>query len=291
MNLKNQYSKLTKAKYNVALVSLTLLFMSQLGFAQSQHEISIVGSGVFSTVSYDTQNAYIDQAQNGSIGLGYSFYFSRQWAVNIGAEYEQFKASLVYNTLQLSSEAVDIEGENFEYRYSADNYEEEQKLNVINIPLTVQFQTDGETKFYARLGGQVSLINKAEYATSIRTLTTSGYYAQYDAELFDPSFMGFGRYTNLSQKSQELELDTSFAAVIEAGVKREIDNIGGLYIGLFCNYGLNTIDKDTENTPLIEYNTENPTSLKTNSVLNTNLAEDVRLISYGIKLRFALGGY
>lgn len=281
-----------KAIHKIAFIALIAVLSAQMSFAQSKSEISIVTSGIFSKLDYDIQDGYLNNSRNGSFGIGYSLYLNRQWAINIGAEYESFKANLIYGSLQLSSDAVDIDDENFEYRYTAERYDEEQKLKVINIPLTVQFQTDGdETKFYARVGGQISLINDAEYSTSIKSLTTSGYYPQYDAELFDPQFMGFGRNKNVSQESQDLEFNTSFAAVVEAGVKREIDNLGGLYIGLFCNYGLTTLNADTEATSLIEYNTENPTKFTANSVLQTDRAEDIRLISYGIKLRFAIGGY
>jgi len=292
MKFMNNYNNKMKAMHKIAFITLITVLSTQISFAQSKSEISLVASGIFSKLDYDTQEAYLDQARSGSFGLGYSFYFNRQWAINIGAEYESFKANLIYSALQLSNNAVDIEGETFEYRYTAEGYDEEQKLNVINIPLTLQFQTDGdETKFYARVGGQISLINDAEYSTSIRNLTTSGYYPQYDAELFDPQFMGFGRYNNVSQESQDLAFDTSFASVLEAGVKREIDNLGSLYIGLFCNYGLTTLSTDTEAANLVEYNTENPTDFTANSVLQTDRAEDIRLVSYGIKLRFAIGGY
>jgi len=288
----NNYNNKMKAMHKIAFITLITVLSTQISFAQSKSEISLVASGIFSKLDYDTQEGYLDQARSGSFGLGYSFYFNRQWAINIGAEYESFKTNLIYSALQLSNNAVDIEGETFEYRYTAEGYDEEQKLNVINIPLTLQFQTDGdETKFYARVGGQISLINDAEYSTSIRNLTTSGYYPQYDAELFDPQFMGFGRYNNVSQESQDLAFDTSFAAVVEAGVKREIYNLGSLYLGLFCNYGLTTLSTDTEAANLVEYNTENPTDFTANSVLQTDRAEDIRLVSYGIKLRFAIGGY
>ena len=292
MKFMNNYNNKMKAIHKIAFITLITVLSAQMSFAQSKSEISVVASGIFSKLDYDTQEAYLDQARGGSFGLGYSFYFNTQWAINIGAEYESFKNNLIYSSLQLSSDAVDIDGEAFEYRYTAERYDEEQKLNVINIPLTLQFQTDGdETKFYARVGGQISLINDAEYSTSIRSLTTSGYYPQYDAELFDPQFMGFGRYNNVSQESQDLEFDTSFAAVVEAGVKREIYNLGSLYLGLFCNYGLTTLSTDTEAASLVEYNTENPTDFTANSVLQTDRAEDIRLMSYGIKLRFAIGGF
>lgn len=277
---------------------LSFLFLAACLFclhpikAQTRSEFSIAAGGIFSQLEYNLpQNSYIDNSYGGGIGLGYSFYLNPQWSINIEGEYERFKANALLNSLQVNTNATDMEGENFEFRYTANHYNEEQKLDVINIPLTVQFQTDGETKFYARIGGQVSIIANAEYTTSIRSLTTSGYYAQYDAELFDPMFMGFGTFNNLNQESKELDLDTSFAAVMEAGIKREAGESNSLYIGFFLDYGLNTINGDTENTNLVEYTSENPTDFNTNSVLSTSMAEDVKLISYGLKLRFAFGGF
>lgn len=285
----NIYTILKKIQLSLFL-GLAVCF-TQSNFAQSKSEISLTASGIFNKLDYESENGYLDNSRNGSFGIGYGFYFNTQWSINIGAEYQFFKANVTYNNLELSSNATDIEGESFIYNYNATKYEEEQKVSTINIPLTLQFQTDGDTKFYARAGAQVSLISSAEYSTSIRSLTTSGYYEQYNAELFDPEFMGFGTFTNLSQKDQELELDTSIAAVIEAGVKTEVGDSSHLYLGFFYNYGINTINSSSNQENLVEYNTDSPTDLSANSLLNTELTDEVRLVSYGLKLRFAFGGY
>ena len=274
-----------------AFIIFMAMFSIGVGFSQSRSEVSLVASGIFTSLDYDIENAHLDHSGRGSFGLGYGFYLDRRWSIHIGAEFEKFSIDAGYGALENSIPAVDIEGENFEYRYAASAYREKQELEVVSIPLTLQFQTEGEWRFYARLGAQMSFAYHAAYSATIEKLSTSGYYPQYDVELFSPKFMGFGSYANFAQGGQELEVNTFFAALLEAGVKREIDRIGGVYIGLFCNYGLNRIGTVAENKPLVEYDPNSFAAFHANSVLTTERAENIKLISYGIKLRFAIGGF
>lgn len=291
MNLINMYKNRSKKFFGPLFLFFCLLLLKEAG-AQTKSEFSITAGGGFSQLDYELpQGGYLDNSRGGSLGIGYSFYLNTQWAINIAGEYESFKANAVINSLESFTPATDMEGESFEFRYTALNYEEQQKVQVINIPLTLQFQTDGETKFYTRIGAQASIIANAEYSTSIRSLSTSGYYAQYDAELFDPRFMGFGTFNRVKPGSGELELDTSFAAVAEAGVKREAGESSSFYIGLFINYGLNTINKQSGTASTLQYHTSAPTDFESQSILSSGYAEDLRLVSYGLKLRFAFGGF
>lgn len=283
---------LEKIKLGVtAFIFFMAIFSIRVGFSQSSSEVSIVASGIFTSLDYDIEKAHLDNSGRGSFGLEYGFYLDWQWSIHLGAEFDKFSIDANYGAIKNSIQAVDIEGKNFEYRYTASGYREKQELEVINIPLMLQFQTYGDWKFYARLGAQMSFAYHTAYSVTIENFSTSGYYPQYDIELFSPKFMGFGSYTNFSQGGQELKVNPFFATVMEAGVKREIDRMGGLYIGLFCTYGLNRIGTVTKNKPLVEYDPKSFAAFRTNSVLTTEGAANMRLISYGIKLRFAIGGF
>ena len=71
----------------------------------------------------------------------------------------------------------------------------------------------------------------------------------------------------LKPGSGELELDTSFAAVAEAGVKREAGESSSFYIGLFINYGLNTINKQSGTASTLQYHTSAPTDFESQAWL------------------------
>lgn len=272
------------------LLGVGILVGTQLK-AQTASEFSMNASGVFGKLDYELANGTVDSDKGYGLGLGYSFYMNPQWAITLEGNYQRYKTEAWLKSLNGSTPAIDIEGEEFEFRYRIANFKENQTLDVIHIPLALQFQTDGETKWYVRAGGQVGIILSSEYKSSIEGLTTSGYYSQYDVELFDPQFMGFGSYAEIQQKPVDLDWNTSFSAIFETGVKAEAGDNGHLYIGFFMNYGLTSLNDENEPTSAIEYQKESPETAKIHSLFDSGLAKDAKLTSFGIKLRYGIGGF
>ncbi len=272
------------------LLGISILFGTQIT-AQTASEFSINASGIFGQLDYELPNGTVDPEKGYSFGLGYSFYLNTQWAITLEGNYQGYETEAWLKNLNSTAPAVDIEGEEFQFRYRAENFREKQTLDVIHIPLALQFQTDGETKWYVRAGGQVGILLSSEYKSSIEGLTTSGYYSQYDVELFDPQFMGFGSYAEIQQKPVDLDWNTSFSAIFETGIKAEAGDNGHLYIGFFMNYGLTSLNDEKEPTSAIEYQKESPETAKINSLFDSGLAKDAKLTSFGIKLRYGIGGF
>ncbi|WP_121667539.1 outer membrane beta-barrel protein [Mesonia aquimarina] len=292
MNLVHISTYLSKKQFSFICLFISILSIN-IGQAQTRSEFAIEAGGIFNKLTYElsSEDASINHSDGASIGIGYSFYLKPQWAISIGGIYQHYQSEARFGILQGSYTATDIEGENFEFRYTATDYSEEQNLNVVHIPLTLQFQTEGDTKIYVRAGGQIGILLSSEYTSITERLSTSGYYPQYDAELFDPQFMGFGTYNNLKAPARELDWNTSFSAVLEAGVKREAGKNSHLYIGFFINYGLNTISNDNREEALVAYQTSKPDDFLFNSIFSTGNAKQARLQSFGVKLRYAFGGY
>jgi len=80
----------------------------------------------------------------------------------------------------------------------------------------------------------------------------------------------------------------SYSATVETGLKQNLGDRSSIYIGVYLDYGLNNIYDKSENKNLVQYNPELPVQLGYNSVFDSSYANDMKLVSYGIKLRFAL---
>jgi len=262
------------------------------GWSQTNNsEFSINASGIFSQLDYDLPDGYLDKDRGWSVGVGYAYYLTPQWSINLEGNYQKYSSTAIINSTGGSYTTTDYENESFEFRYAANDYQEGQELDVIHIPLTLQFQTDGDTKFYVRAGAQVGIAFNSTYNSSIGILSTSGYYEQYDAELFDPLFMGLGEFSDVNQKDKELDWDMFYSAVLETGVKTEVGDARYLYIGFFVNYGLNTMNAEETGASLINYEKASPNNFSLGSIFESGIAQDAGLQSFGIKLRYALGGY
>lgn len=256
-------------------------------YGQDQkHEFSISLGGPFSFVK-SSGGEYVPG--NGvNAGLRYSYYLNEGLSLGIGVEYQTYSSDSKFGYLAGQYNTVDAENESFQFRYKITNLREEQKLGYINVPINVQFETPGTSKLYVSAGAKVGFASSATYQSSSSNSTTSGYYPQYNVELFSPAFAGFASVDNLKAPEQDLDTKVSYSATFETGLKQLIGKRNSFYIGAYLDYGLNNVIDKKSNNNLVEYNPELPVQLKYNSVLNSGFASNARLVSYGLKIRIAM---
>lgn len=280
---KNIYSYITSIAIFTAFLAASLNSYGQ----DKKQEFSISLGGPFS---------YIDANSSGktvpgigvNAGLRYSYYLSESLSLGIGVEYQTYNSDLKYNFFAGAYAATDAENENFQFRYKGTNVREEQKLAYINVPINVQFETPGTSKLYVAAGAKIGFASSGSYQTTFQNLTTSGYYPQYNVELFSPAFAGFASTNDLVTGKQDLNTEVSYSTTFETGLKQELGTRNSFYIGAYFEYGLNNIYDKTGNGQIVIYNAQQPVQLGYDTLLNSPLSSSVRLVSYGLKLRFAL---
>ena len=187
----------------------------------------------------------------------------------------------------------DGEFEEFEFRYRATNFSENQEAYFLNIPVQVQYETSGTIRFYTTAGIKAGIVLSTKYQSSASSLETSGYYSQYDVELTSPEFAGFGEFRELGTSWSEPKLTTNFVAHMESGMKLMLENNNSLYMGFFLDYGLNKIQPDHTRAKLVKYNNRNPTDFTLGSILtasrdgnSSQFVNEVRTIAFGLKIRY-----
>lgn len=269
-----------------SIAALLVICLNSYGQDKKQ-EISISVAGPFSYLKYNSAGQ--EEPANGiSAGIRYSYYLNEGLSIGIGAEYQTYNTDGKFGYLAGQYMTTDAENETFQFRYKASNLREEQKLAYINIPVQLQFETPGTSQLYLAGGFKVGFAASGSYETKMQNLTTSGYYPQYNVELFSPAFAGFASTDNVKTGKQDIDTDVSYSVTVETGLKQKIGDRSSLYLGVYLDYGLNNIYDKENNKNLIEYHPEQPVQLGYNSVLQTPYTNDVRLVSYGLKLRFAL---
>lgn len=259
----------------------------QIAYSQ-QHQFSFAAGGLFSNINYELKSGEIKHGYGVDVGVRYAYYFNPNISIGVGVEYQNFNSSLKIDLAKDSYTTTDNEGEQFEFRYNARGLNESHSVQYITIPLTIQFEGTGYPGFYASVGAKMGFAMKGKYESTIDNLSTSGYYSQYDAELFDPQFAGFGNFGKISQGEQDLDFNMSYIATVEGGIKRYINTTSALYIGLYLDYGLNNILEKDGDTPIVEYKEKIPVNFSYNSVLESTYTKDVKLMAYGIKVRYAI---
>jgi Outer membrane protein beta-barrel domain len=275
--------------YITSLSIVTVLLGSCINsYAQDKkQELSISVGGPSSFLKYKT-NGDVVPGNGINAGIRYSYYLNEGLSLGIGAEYQTYSSDVKYQFFASQYNAVDADNEAFQFRYKATGLREKQKLGYVNIPVNIQFETPGSTKLYLAAGAKVGFATNGNYETSIQNLTTSGYYPQYNVELFSPAFAGFASTNDIKTSKQDLKTDVSYSATFETGLKQNLGDRSAIYIGAYFEYGLNNIYDNKESKNPVQYNSPLPVQLQYNSLLNSPYTNDIRLVSYGLKLRFAI---
>jgi hypothetical protein len=272
---------------SISIVTVVLVSCLNSYGQDRKQELSIAVGGPFSFLKSNNGGELVPG--NGiNAGIRYSYYLNEGLSIGIGAEYQNYNSDVKYGFYGGQYNAVDAENEAFQFRYKATNLREQQKLGYINIPINIQFETPGNTKLYLAAGAKIGFATTGSYQSTIQNLTTSGYYPQYNVELFSPAFAGFENVNNLKTSKQDLDTEVSYSATFETGLKQKIGDRSAIYVGLYLDYGLNNIYDNKGSKNLVQYHPELPVQLQYNSVLDTSISNDIRLVSYGLKLRYAI---
>lgn len=266
--------------------------------AQEHQEISVYAQGPFSKLDYELMGSKSDMESSFGVGLGiqYAYKLSENWSLGIAAQYSSFEGKASIANLQDAYAATDAEEEDFEFRYTATNYVEKQYLNYVNIPISIRYMSSGTTiRFYAATGFNIGFDIGATYDATADHLATSGYYEQYNVELKDPQFMGFGDF-DYSTGKKDLNVKNRYALHLESGIRFPIDNGTFYQLGVYVDYGLNDLNEERGTQNVIGYNAEEPTSFRSNSLFNATRKSDnqpyikeAKSLSFGLKIAYGLG--
>lgn len=274
-------------KYIKSLAIITAFFAASQSYGQDKkQEFSISLGGPFSFIK--SAGAEYVPGNGINAGLRYSYYLNEGLSLGVGVEYQTYTSDSKSNFIYGQYNTVDAENEAFQFRYRLSNYREEQKLTYINVPINIQFETPGTSKLYVSAGAKIGFASSGTYQSTIGNSTTSGYYPQYNVELFSPAFAGFASVNDLKTSERDLDTKVSYSATFETGLKQELGNRNSIYIGAYLDYGLNDIYDKKDSKNLVQYNAELPVDLQYNSVFDSGIARNMRLVSYGLKLRFAI---
>ena len=183
--------------------------------------------------------------------------------------------------------AVDSQGDAFEYRYTIAKFNEDIKGNYLGIPIKLQYEgpTLGSEnlRLYAAVGIKYQLYFKATSTRTLEGIETSGYYQQWDAELFGPKREGFGKLGD-KREEDKIKLNNGFFVLGEVGVKYTLSEDQSLYIGLYGDCDLASSNKG--NKTLMTYEQ----GAKVNSVIQgENDQYKLRMFTLGIKLKYSFG--
>lgn len=223
-------------------IVLILLFCSMLQAQEKQQYLHLTVGGGLHNLSYDLQNGTQSGRFGNSINAGYSYFFTKHWGVQSGLGLQWFNARSTINYFSATPQ-VDIDGENVEFRANYNNWQEKQQALFMDIPLTLQYRhaLSNRINLQGSAGGKISIPISTRFKTTGGSITTTGYYAQLNAELSDLPEYGFATITD--SYNGKLSLRPSYMVIADLGGLYTLSPKIDLYVGAYVYYGLNNVLK------------------------------------------------
>jgi len=282
------------------IIIITGLLMAITGIhAQEQYknEWNINLGGGISTLKYQPTTGNTTSGSGGSFGIGYTRFFSSQWGIATGLEMNFYNTSYTLDNLYLEypiAVPAGLEGDFF-LRANYEGYEEKQRASFLQLPIMLQFQAPvGNSFFYLGAGIKIGVPVSATYNQSISSITTSG-YSDYTLQVYEnmPNH-GFSTVGNVkSSSSSDAIAGIAGLLALETGIKWKISDKNFFYTGIYFDYGLNNIQKESIHD-FLEYNPANPPDYKYNSILQSQIhgnafTDKMMPFAFGVKIKLAFG--
>ena len=261
------------------------------------------------------------------IDLKYSYFFNSHWGVSTGVGISHYgskgklKGSLSDEKYIPLGNQIDNDDEgrprDFELRARLTNLEEKQTAYTLDIPLMLSYQTRfGEEQRWGMYGGlgvklQIPVSSKFKIQKGSESqFNVSGYYKDIPTDMGSPSNPpvpqhGYGTITNPNETlkwNDDSKLKLGVAGTAELGVMVDIGSGMDLMLGGYVDYGFTDVKKNGDQklftAPSVYHDMDYHTSrtpyigkgIKYNGMLNSDVTDKVKLISFGgkVALRFKL---
>jgi OmpA-OmpF porin, OOP family len=258
------------------LFVIFLLISISLRAQDSKHYLHFDVGGGIHDLNYGVSSGTVKAGYGYSASVGYSYFFGAHWGLQAGVAIQSFEAQSTINGL-LTMSAVDSKGDAYQFRNQYTNWQEKQQALFVDLPLTVQYRHffNKNIGLLVSVGGKVSIPVSGSYKTTGGEMRTTGYYSQWNAELYDLPLHGFTNYS--SAFSGDLSLKTAFSGIADVGCLVKLTDKMSLYLGGYLDYGLNSIISARTNPVYQPDGTYN-------GMLASDLVKNVKPIAFGLKV-------
>lgn len=264
---------------NKKIIVAGILFLGSLVLLAQEkgHYLYVNGGGGLQSMQYELKDGTQKAGLGCTFNLGYDFFFTPQWGIGTGLGLQSFlsSAKLNYST---SFAATDTDNESYFFRTNYNNWEETQTAWFLDIPIGISYKAklSPKWKLQTSLGGKISFPISAKYSTESGSITTTGFYPQYNAVIDELPELGFSTFTEFP--SNDITLNPVVSGFIDLGGLYALNSNTDLYIGAYASYAFNNaIDVQTSEV----YQQAGGTY---NGALASNQTDKVIPVAFGLKL-------
>ncbi|HEU0125545.1 OmpA family protein [Flavobacterium sp.] len=269
-------------------IKITIALLVVLKVTTNAQELSVKINGGPSGILYDSSIGNGKLKFGGGIGIGYTYFFSDHWGISTGIDVTYNQNSFKLNDGNtINTYEIDDQTSAFEYRVTPSKYKEEQHFIAAAIPLLMQYRTAfiSNAQWYFAFGGKMLFPGKQTVKASADQLQLSGYYPDLQLLIDDLPAHGFGQVTNWKDETKT-SLDPTFLLSLETGLSFKIKEKTQLYTGIYVDYGLTNLAKETPDLNIVAYDPNGIANTQANGTIgNKRIVQDTRYLAAGVQLK------
>lgn len=262
---------------NNIIFSLILLLSSVTYAQQSGHYLKFDIGGGQHSINYSPENGVMKPGLGATGNIAYNYFFAPNWGIGTGLGIQTFQSTATLNFMS-TTPSVDTDGDSYDYRAYYSNWQERQRMLMLDIPIALNYRHLFGTKLglLASAGTKISLPLRSDYKSMGGDITTTGYYPQWDIELNGMPQHGFDTYNEFAESG--LNTKVNLSAFVDLGALYKISEKVDLYIGAYANYGLTDVSgAGNHDVYQVSENTYH-------GVLASNQISKASLLSVGLKV-------
>jgi len=201
------------------------------------HNLFINAGGGIHQLKYQLNNGTSKGGVGTILNAGYSYFFNNNWGVSAGIGLQTLKSEATLNYMVKSPDS-DTDGDTYELRTNYKDWKEEQNAYTADIPIALNFKydIDSHVGLTTSIGGKFSIPFRTTYKATGGTITTTGYYSQWNVEFSDLPEQRFTTYAN--RPTGDITLKPTFSFIADIGATFKISKAIALYTGAYTSYGI-----------------------------------------------------
>ncbi len=251
--LDYSFTQLPTMKRQLTLILILLVGSSWLYCQQEGSFVTLDGGAGINNLNYTIKGGTTSTNIGTTFNLGYNYFFTPEIGFHTGLGIKSFNNTCILNHID-SLPSVDIENKTFLLITRYNNWTENQKVTMLDVPIAILYRLGLGAKVGLRgnLGIRVLTPLSASYQTTGGSITTVGYYGIYNVPLHDIPSHGFLTIKE-PQKGEITNISTAISTFAEVGLTVKLMDKVELYLGGYFDYGLiNAIQ--ASNKEIYEYN-------------------------------------
>lgn len=209
---------------------------------------------------------------------GCVFLFNNNWGVNIGLGLSSFHSKAKYNGIMEGNAYDSVNSLEYEFRTYYSHFTEKQTILQLEVPIMAfcqykviseRFDVIGKSGF--KLGFPIS----SKYTLMDGQYETRAMYPRFGVEFHDMPQHGFETVEAEKSKGKSKINSVNVSFVLEGGLSYKINKAFRVYAGMYFNYCISNLHKETVN-PILS------SDRKYNGTIGSSQIDRASLLSLGM---------